>query len=142
MTESNPELGQILFGQAPAYVAGMPDWVESLFVGIMNEFSRVWWNTKQKEYYSRGDDGCLGSVQVRHYRYDDIPEGEIGEDNFWLVGHEQRIRWYKYPGRGMSCNLDLDRDAWIAWHDAVVAELRRFDSEHFERRRTSAREAK
>jgi hypothetical protein len=133
MTESNPEIGQLLFGQAPAYSAGMSDWVGSMFDGIMREFDRVWWNTKQKQYSSRSDDGSLGNVHVRCYRYDDVPEGEVGDDNFWLEGHEQRIRWYKYPGRGMSCKFDLDRDAWIAWHDAVMAELRCFDKEHFER---------
>jgi hypothetical protein len=137
MTNSTPGIGQLLFGQAPAYCAGMPDWVESMFDGILREFNRVWWNTKQQEWDSRGSDGNLGQVQVRYYRYDELPEGEVGEDNFWLEGQEQRIRWYKYPGRRMSCRLDLSRDEWIAWHDAVLAELRRVDREYFEQLRRS-----
>jgi hypothetical protein len=137
MTESSPEIGQLLFGQAPAYWAGLPDWVESMFDGVIREFNRVWWNTKQQEWSSRGEDGNLGAVQMRYYRYGELQDGEIGEDNFWLEGHDQRIRWYKYPGRGMSCKLDLDRDGWISWHDAVMAELRRVDNDHFNRLRRS-----
>lgn len=129
MTNSQPEIGQLLFGQAPPYCAGMPDWVESMFDGIIREFERVWWNAKQTSWESRSDDGNLGRVHVRYYRYDEVPEGEVGEDNFWLEGHDQRIRWYKYPGRGMSCSKDLDTNGWIDWHDAVKAELRRVDDE-------------
>ena len=128
MTESTPELGQMAFGN-PVYRAGFPEWVESMFDGIMREFERVWWNRYQRSYDSRSDDGDLGKVHVHYYRYSDLPDDSEFLDNFWLEGHDQRIRWYKYPGRGMSCLKDLDTNGWIDWHDDVMRELRRVDDE-------------
>jgi hypothetical protein len=42
--------------------------------------------------------------------------------------HEDvEIRWYKYPGRGMSTNKNWSSDEWRAWMDRCLATIRAFD---------------
>jgi hypothetical protein len=47
------------------------------------------------------------------------------QPNFGISGDAVQIRWYKYPGRGMSVNVALDAVGWVAWHDRAMLELRR-----------------
>jgi hypothetical protein len=50
--------------------------------------------------------------------------------NFGILADAVQIRWYKYPGRGMSVNVQLTTDEWVAWHDRVMAALDRVDHDH------------
>jgi hypothetical protein len=47
------------------------------------------------------------------------------QPNFGISGDPVQIRWYKYPGRGMSVNVALDPIGWQAWHDRVFDALGR-----------------
>jgi hypothetical protein len=37
------------------------------------------------------------------------------------------IRWYKYPGRGMSTNKSMPPDHWVEWFDRFLAVIRAAD---------------
>ena len=126
-----PELGQACFGQ-PTEAYALPDWVESMFDGIMCEVERVAWNVNQREFCD--SEPCdFGPVHFRPYSWDD--EADAGP-NFWHDDSSIRIRWYKHPGRGMSCNEQPSPSDWIKWHDAVMVAIRQVDDE----RRTTDRE--
>lgn len=130
MTEHyQPEMGQACFGQ-PWGAYAVPRWVDSMFDGIYSEVRRVYWNIKQESYHDYID-ADLGAVHIRGYYWGEDEDHD--PRNFWIDGIKQAICWYKHPGRGMSSSFELDRDAWIAWHDAVMAELRRVDKEHFDK---------
>jgi hypothetical protein len=122
------ELGQIVFGQ-PTEEHDLPRFAKSLFVAIVEEWERVWWNQHQ-ESWSDHDTGDLGVLHWRPYTYAETPDAG---PNFWLDGQELKIRWYKHPGRGMSCSHEFTPSQWIAWHDAVMTELERVDEAHSER---------
>lgn len=128
MQTYRPELGQALFGQ-PTGEFEMPEWVQSMFDGIYNEVERVYWNTRQSEFHDY-ESADFGKVHFRPYSWGDEDAGP----NFWHDDNPQRVRWYKHPGRGMSCEVLYDVNAWIDWHDMVMGELRRVDNEHFTRR--------
>jgi hypothetical protein len=70
---------------------------------------RVYWNRHQKEWGSLMPDPNISGLAVRCYDW----SGESEFPNFAFNGVE--IRWYKYPGRGMSCNVEMDGNGWCAW---------------------------
>jgi hypothetical protein len=117
-----PELGQALFGQ-PAESFAVPEWVESMFEGILREVDRVYWNVEQEQFESSLS-ADFGAVHFRPYSW--AEEVDAGP-NFWLDSQPVRIRWYKHPGRGMSASHALSAEEWIAWHDAVMKELKAAD---------------
>jgi hypothetical protein len=123
-----PEMGQMIFGQ-PCGAYALPDWVESMFHGIIDEWDRVYWNVNQKQANHRADNADLGAVHFRYYVFDYEDDPQDHGPNFWLSGKDQTIRWYKGPWRGLSCTKDFANEDWIVWHDAVMAELRRVGSE-------------
>lgn len=45
-----------------------------------------------------------------------------------LAGHGAEIRWYKYPGRGQSCNRDWDANRWAVWLAAMLASVNAADA--------------
>jgi hypothetical protein len=120
-----PELGQMVFGQ-PLESCAMPLYARSLFVGIQQEWERVWWNIHQQQFHDH-DSGDMGALHWRPYVYQ---SDEDAGPNFWLDGHPMRVRWYKHPGRSMSCSQNLSPAEWVAWHDAVMAELERLEEVH------------
>ena len=113
-----PELGQACFGQ-PTEPHAVPEWVESMFVGIKRELERVYWNVKQDEW-GGFEPFDFGKVHWRPYSWGDDDAGP----NFWHSDFDVRLRWYKYPGRSMSCSHELPPEQWIAWHDAILRMLR------------------
>jgi hypothetical protein len=55
---------------------------------------------------------------------------QIVVPNFGVTGDRVQLRWYKRPGRGMSVNLPLTADEWIAWRDKVTDALNRAEHVH------------
>lgn len=55
---------------------------------------------------------------------DHAQDCQIVVPNFGIDGDPVEIRWYKYPGRGMSVNVQLTTDDWIAWRDRVTEALK------------------
>lgn len=56
---------------------------------------------------------------------EDAPDGALS--NLAIDGDDVEVRWYKYPGRGMSVNRPMTPADWIAWHDLAVGLLRDHD---------------
>ena len=106
-----PELGQMAFGQ-PTQAYPVPDYVEALFFGLWHELERVYWNKYQKRMDNGGHNipAFIPGLTVRPYNWndeqDERPNFEYGD---------VKICWYKYPGRGMSTNVDLSPEQWVAW---------------------------
>jgi hypothetical protein len=121
------ELGQMIFGQ-PTEEHDLPLFAKSLFLAIVQEWERVWWNLHQVEWADH-ESGDLGALHWRPYVY---AEGPDEGPNFWLDTSPLQLRWYKHPGRGMSASHAFDVPQWIAWHDAVMAELERIEDERRE----------
>jgi hypothetical protein len=124
-TTYQPELGQSLFG-APTGEYDLPEYAEALFFGIWREIVRVFCNKNQRDMDSRGaDDPGVPGITVRPYWWGDEDAPEASLPNFAFG--EAQIRWYKYPGRGMSCNVTWTPDQWVAWFDAAIAAIRAFE---------------
>lgn len=117
-----PELGQAFFGCSWDENA-VPEYAEALFFGVWKEIARVFWNVNQREFDSRGvDDPKIEGFDVRPYWWgdEDAPEADLPNFAFGEV----KIRWYKYPGRGMSTNVDWDPARWVAWFDSALVAVR------------------
>lgn len=134
-----PELGQMLFGNKWESHE-MPKFAVSMFDGLIALVGAINWNVHQKEFKT-WDEADLGPVHYRPYNWnaafsDDDTEVE---PNFWHDEHPLRIRWYKHPGRGMSCNMDLTPADWALWHDTVHDSLWAVSEEKIEALRASDR---
>ena len=98
----------------------MPEYAQALFEGIRYEIERVYWNREQVEWDQHADPK-VPEVEWRPYYWgDDEAVAEL--PNFAFEGVE--IRWYKYPGRGMSTNKAWKPAEWTAWFERCLAAVR------------------
>lgn len=104
--EYQPELGQMIFGQAHKEHA-VPPIMDAALEAIDAELCRAMWNIHQKEYVSpfRNTGASFKEIeafQVEAYSWD---EDYAQPWNFKCGDIE--VSWYKYLGRGMSSNTEL-----------------------------------
>ncbi len=121
-----PELGQAIFG-APTGEYELPRYAIALFREVWREIGRIFWNREQRQFDAYGsEDPKIPNFTVRAYwsGSDDAPEAEL--PNF--VYGEAEIRWYKYPCRGMSCNVSWTPDQWVVWFDAAMKALHEYEN--------------
>lgn len=116
-----PEVGQAIFG-SPTGKYAVPDYAESLVFGVLREFDRVYWNIHQKAHEDTTAD--LGGVSYRAYWWGDQDAPGAALPNLAIDGDDVEVRWYKYPGRGMSVNRSMTPSDWIKWHDVALTLLR------------------
>jgi hypothetical protein len=106
MSEYEPELGQLAFGQ-PHQQFAVPAIMEAVLEHIEAECARVYWNVNQKQmpspFGNSGPDGNLKTdvFEVQAYSWSD------DEQPFNFAWRDLRISWYKYLGRGMSANMEI-----------------------------------
>lgn len=117
------------------------DFIEALFMAILEEVKRVHWNVYQHQWapswhgdaiedpeipgilFTRYYDGCACEDEEEH-----SPDCRHAKPNFQ---HEDvQFRWYKYPGRGMSTNKEWSSDEWRAWFQRCLATVRAFEGDH------------
>lgn len=128
MTTFEPSLGQMAFGNAWSEFE-MPRFARALFDGIIEEIRRVYWNREQREWEVH-DDPKIDGVTYRPYWWGDENAPEVEMPNFVFDARpDVEIRWYKWPGRGMNCNVTMTADEWVAWFDACFAAIRAADKD-------------
>ena len=129
MSEYKPELGQMCFGSPPGRYA-IPEYACACFEYLLAEIRRVFGNARQR-VWDEYEDPEIPGIEWRPYYWSDCVCPEDGPHrpdcpaclpNFKAFGAE--IRWYKYPGRGMSCDVDWDERRWRVWFDACLAQIR------------------
>lgn len=105
MSTYEPELGQALFGQ-PHQQFAVPDIVEAALIMIECKLNLVMWNKHQKEYDSpfsnTGNKFSNAAFSAYAYSWDDE------EQPYNFKWRDIEISWYKYLGRGMSANREID----------------------------------
>lgn len=121
MTRYTPELGHCCFG-CPTGECELPDFAEALFWHLWREIGRVYWNRTQTEFPDGGTDPGIPGIVIRPYWWGDEDAPEAASPNFAAKGVE--LRWYKYPGRGMSCNVECTPARWVSWFDACLSDIR------------------
>lgn len=80
----------------------LPEYARALFMVIQEKIGRVSWNRKPEQREGGFDPETEGITWRPYCWNDESPETELPN----LVSGEVKIRWYKYPGRGLSCNVD------------------------------------
>lgn len=128
MTKNNykPELGQAMFGNKWQPYE-MPEYAVALFLYIIKEIKRVYWNKNQEEWDMNSDPKLCG-IEWGPYWWGDEEAPEALLPNFKYGKLE--ISWYKHPGRGMSCNQNLQESGWITFFNEIIKDLHREDSKH------------
>lgn len=117
------EIGQALFG-CPTGQYECPRWIGALLNDILSEIERVFWNRNQKEWDGY-EDPEIDGIEFRKYWWGDEDAPEAALPNFKFENVE--IRWYKYPGRGMSVNVELTHLEWCEWFDRCIALIQKSD---------------
>jgi len=109
MSDYQPELGQMLFGQPPQQFE-CPEILEAALAFIRNDLSRVMWNLRQK------DEPCPFGNSAASWRCEvfcvaSYSWGDEGQPwNFKHYPTSIEVSWYKYLGRGMSVNREVTPD--------------------------------
>jgi len=130
MKQFEPEIGQAVFGQ-PYKTYAVSDLCRSALNMIRDTMDRVMWNINQKEYenpFSNSGNNYEGTVfKVCAYDWN-----EDNKQSFNFKYKDIEISWYKYLGRGMSCNKDLTYAEINTMLIDCLTELRELDLKHFE----------
>ena len=130
MADYVPELGQMTFGN-PTGMFAVPEFAAALIGYCLDEIERVFWNVNQREW-DRYEDPSIPGIEYRPYYWGECECGgqhvsgcPVELPNFKFEAVE--IRWYKYPGRGMNCNIDQDAERWSEWFDRALTAIRAKD---------------
>lgn len=124
--EYKPELGQALFGKPFNYFE-FPDNAEDILRAVLQDICRALYkaglpyNLEEEMYDSLPIDG----IEYRNYCWD---EDSPSPPNFSFDGVE--ISWYKYIGRGMSCNVDWKEKQWLDWFDKIMKHIREWENKN------------
>lgn len=112
--------------------------VDALIDALLDEIQRVHWNIYQHQWgpswhadeiedpeipgivFTRYYDGCPCEDEAEHR-----PECRHARPNFQF--EDVQVRWYKYPGRGMSTNKDWSAEEWRAWFMRCRDKIHEFD---------------
>lgn len=112
------ELGQVLFGN-PIGEFIMPDYASALMDYLLNEIDRVFRNKEQREWDWREDPKFQG-ITFNPYCWNYEDNEQQLEPNFKINNSEQEIRWYKYPGRGQTCTINMTPNQWVDWFNNAL----------------------
>lgn len=121
-----PELGQAMHGNPTGWF-DIPPFAEALIISILDEIDRVFWNVNQKEW-DRHEDPRIEGVEVNPYYWGEDEELMV-HPNLKLWFSEQEIRWYKHPGRGMSCTQPFSNQEWINWYNRAISTVQKGDTD-------------
>ena len=114
-----PEIGQAVYGNPwGEFKASLQ--VEAFLAYILVEIERVFWNKNQKEW-DRYEDPKIPNIEYRPYYWGE--DEEMAKPNFKFEDVE--IRWYKYPGRGMSVNKEMTDKEWHQWRYRCIDTIRK-----------------
>ena len=124
-----PEIGQSVFG-CPTSEYSCPEFIEAGLKHLSNEIERVEWNITQKEYdspiYNNSEHYKTDIFTMDSYYWGD-DESIEQIPNFKHGDFE--VRWYKYLGRGMSMNKEIDANKFFEIIDLCLKSVR--DKENF-----------
>ena len=123
MNRYKPEIGQALFGN-PTEKYALPDYAEALLMALLDEIGRVYSNVYQVSWDQTEEPNIPGITFHPYWWGEDDDPGAL-LPNFAFDGVE--IRWYKYPGRGMSCNRNMISIEWTKWFSKCLAVIRAAD---------------
>ena len=134
MSESKqyePEIGQMAFG-CPTSEFSCPDFVEAGLILLSGEIERIEGNITQKRPVDvpTGNNGSEYKTDVfEMYAYYWGDEDSLcARPNFKCGDFE--VRWYKYLGRGMSMNREIDANGFFAIIDKCLACVREKEDKH------------
>lgn len=125
MSDYQPELGQMIFGQ-PTQKFSVPEIMEAALFHIRHRLDTVMWNIHQREYANPfGNTGSTFKNDVfeaNAYSWSD----DLQPFNF--AWKDLRISWYKYLGRGMSANMEITPELAAVCLSECMASLTAMDA--------------
>jgi hypothetical protein len=123
MADYQPELGQAAFG-CPVGEFECPLFIEAGLMYLAREIELSEWNRTQKQFdapvVNNGGEFKTGEFAMHAYYWGD-DEALEARPNFKCGDFE--VRWYKYLGRGMSMNRDIDANDYFAIIEKCVGSL-------------------
>ena len=122
-----PEIGQMLYGQ-PYQSYDYSNLLKAALSAISEEWDRVMWNIYQEEvsnpFGNTGVKWKCDEFEIEAYNWD---EDTAQPYNFKWKDIE--VSWYKYLGRGMSCNKKVSNTKIGVMLDACLNALAEFEKE-------------
>ncbi len=127
MEKYEPELGQAVFG-CPTSEFRCPHFIEAGLQYLACEIERVEWNRRQEEFQSptRNYSTEYKTDAFEMYAYYWGDDEKLSERPNFKCG-DFEIRWYKYAGRGMSMNKEIDANKFFEIMDRCIQSVRKLD---------------
>lgn len=127
MSEYTPELGQAVFGQ-PYKEFEVPEIMDAALQYIRYELERVRWNIRQQRdpdpFGNYGAEYKNDTFHAVSYSWSDE------EQPYNFKWSDLEISWYKYMGRGMSANQEIDPNLAAQCLEECLESLRAWEKEH------------
>jgi hypothetical protein len=128
MTQFQPELGQMVWGQ-PSQEHETSELLDAALTYLDHELQRVLWNRLQKEcaspFSNSGARFKTDGLSIHAYDWGD-------ENQPWnLKCGDVEISWYKWSGRGQSVNRPMQSEDVAAFLDRALAIVRACDTPEF-----------
>jgi len=123
MSDFEPELGQMFFGQ-PSKKYALSEITEAALISISTELERVMWNIKQRAYespfYNTGNVFECDTFKVHAYSWSD------DEQPWNFLWKDIEISWYKCCGRGASSSKKITADMASEMLDDCLRAVRNY----------------
>lgn len=131
------ELGNLAFNTNENQQYNCPRYITALLRDIQRQLDRIMWNIYQKDYDNPFENTAnsfkLGNFEIQAYNWND---DESQEYNFiYRVDKSKanmpdlKISWYKYIGRDMTINQEIDENVMVSIYDDIISQLLKFENE-------------
>lgn len=130
MSKYKPELGQFAFG-CPTGEFSCPNFIEAGLAYLACEIERVEWNRTQNVFHAptrnSGTNYKTDTYEMYAYYWGD---DELLQERPNFKYGEFEVRWYKYLGRGMSMNREIDANEFFDIIDKCLESTRKLDKDY------------
>lgn len=138
MSQFIPELGQMCFGQ-PFKEFSVPSYVEATLVFLREEIERFFHNKFGSKlgpsinpFDNSGFRAGSPVFSIHAYSWNE-EENQQWNFRYHKIGFE--VSWYKYLGRGMSCNFEISSEECSKMLDDCLSYIRTQEKKLFEERK-------
>lgn len=136
------ELGNIAFNSNVNQKYDCPKYIIALLRDIQRQLDRIMWNIYQKDYdnpfENTSNTFSLGNFEIQAFNWND----EVSQEYNFIYRVDKskanmpdlKISWYKYIGRDMTINQEIDANVMIDIYNDIISQLLQFEEQEMKKK--------
>lgn len=136
------ELGNIAFNSNANQKYDCPKYIIALLRDIQRQLDRIMWNIYQKDYdnpfENTSNTFSLGNFEIQAFNWND----EVSQEYNFIYRVDKtkanmpdlKISWYKYIGRDMTINQEIDANVMIDIYNDIISQLLQFEEQEMKKK--------